>query len=92
MDAPALNSVMSFSPLLDVFSITTSVVTVNIVVSLAYYCVHSYSDRDKSPAGRTPSGHWEPIGHGEAPTCELKSYLHTTLARLKLNKEGVEKN
>jgi hypothetical protein len=83
---------MSFNPLLDVFGITTSDVTLNIVVSFAYYSVRTYSDRDKSPAGKTPSGHWQPIGHGETPTCELKSELHTTLTRRKLYKEGVERN
>ena len=66
---------MSFSPsstLLNAFSITTSAVTLNIVVSLAYYSVRLYSDTDKSRAGTASSGHWEPIGYGEVPTCELK--------------------
>ena len=74
--ALALNGVMSFSPsttLLNALSITTSAVTLNTVVSLAYYSVRFYSDTDKSLAGTATSGHWDPIGYGEAPTYELKS-------------------
>jgi hypothetical protein len=76
LDAPALNSVMGFSPssnLLNAFNIATSAVTLNTVVSLAFYSVRFYSDTDKSRAGTAPRRHWEPIGYGEAPTCELKS-------------------
>jgi len=75
LDVPALNSVMSFShstTLLNAFSITASAVTLNIV-SLTYYSDRCFSNTDKSLAGAASGGHWEPIGYGEAPTCELKS-------------------
>ena len=76
LDVHALKSVMNYSPsstLLNALSNTTSALTLNSVLSLAYYSERFYSDTDKSFAGTATSGHWMPIGYGETPTCEMKS-------------------